>query len=393
MSRYQALDSWRGVAAILVIIYHGAFAGPLSVQGVGRGGYLWVDFFFVLSGFVIAHAYSERIASGRDAAAFLVRRFGRLWPLHAAMLLIFLAAEGLALAVRSHSGDANVFAPSANDNTWATFLANLVLLNAMSLSKGLSWNGPSWSIGAEFWSYVVFCCVVVASRGPARLAAFAAISASAGLLLLLHSPHTPPMNTTYDLGFLRALYGFFIGALVHAAVVFRKNRIPPWLSATAMETAATGAVILFLIFCSETAFSLAAPLAFAPLVFVFASQSGALSSVLQQRIFAKLGMWSYSIYMIHPLVHNVWTRAVNAGMAKAHFSPLRLVEGVGQPLFASNSTLEFLVLQGGEAALLVAVVAIASFTFAYVERPARTFFNNLADQVAVRPSVTAVRAG
>lgn len=390
MSRYQALDSWRGVAAILVVVYHGALAGPLSVQGVGRGGYLWVDFFFVLSGFVITHAYSERIASGRDAAGFLLRRFGRVWPLHATMLLIYLAAEGLAFMARFHTGDATAFA-SVNDNTSTTFLANLLLLNAVGLSKGLSWNGPSWSVGAEFWSYVVFCCVVLASRGAARLATFAAISASAGLLLLLRSPHGAAMDTTYDFGFLRALYGFFIGALVHAAVLFRKSQIPTWRSATALEAGATGAAILFLIFCSENRFSLAAPLVFAPLVFVFASQAGALSGVLQRRIFVRLGMWSYSIYMIQQLVLNVWIQAVTAAMARFHFSPLRSVESVGQPLLASNSTFEFLVLQGGQVALLVAIVAIASFTFASIERPARTVFNSLANQLAVRPNLTALK--
>lgn len=392
-ARYQALDSWRGVAAILVVVYHGAFAGPLSVQGVARGGYLWVDFFFVLSGFVIAHAYGDRIGSGRDAAVFLLRRFGRLWPLHATMLMVFLAAEGFAYAVRVHSGDASVFASSANDNNTASFSANLVLLNAMGLANGLSWNGPSWSIGAEFWAYVAFSGAALLWRGPARLAALAMIAASAGLFLLFCSPHAPKMNTTYDFGFVRALYGFFIGALVQAALDASQERNSTLPGATAMELGATFGVILFLMFCSDSALSVAAPLAFAPLVFVFAQQAGALSTLLGRPIFVRLGMWSYSIYMIHPIINNVWTRAVKSGVAKFHLAPLRPLDGFGQLLFTSDSTLENLLLQSSEVALMIAVVTIASFTYDWIESPARLVFNAIAVRCADRPPMRVLGAG
>ena len=84
--RFVALDSWRGIAALMVAAYH--FEATWHGHGASllANSYLFVDFFFVLSGFVIAHAYGAKINSARDLAAFAVRRFGRLWPLAASVI-------------------------------------------------------------------------------------------------------------------------------------------------------------------------------------------------------------------------------------------------------------------------------------------------------------------
>jgi peptidoglycan/LPS O-acetylase OafA/YrhL len=87
--RFEVLDSWRGICALLVTLFHFPAAGWLATNGFIRGSYLFVDFFFVLSGFVIAHAYGERLGDGTSFRKFMVTRFGRLFPLHAFMLLAF----------------------------------------------------------------------------------------------------------------------------------------------------------------------------------------------------------------------------------------------------------------------------------------------------------------
>ena len=91
--RFTVLDSWRGISALLVAAFHlpvlsHQFAIPLL-----RNAFLFVDFFFVLSGFVITHAYDSKLATGRQGVSFMVRRFGRVWPLHMAVLLAFVAVE------------------------------------------------------------------------------------------------------------------------------------------------------------------------------------------------------------------------------------------------------------------------------------------------------------
>jgi peptidoglycan/LPS O-acetylase OafA/YrhL len=85
--RFETLDSWRGICALLVAVFHMPLAGALAGNQFIRGSYLFVDFFFVLSGFVIAHAYGAKLTRGEGLAKFMVTRFGRLFPLHAFMLL------------------------------------------------------------------------------------------------------------------------------------------------------------------------------------------------------------------------------------------------------------------------------------------------------------------
>ena len=87
--RFQALDSWRGVCALLVAATHFHIDSHVYTNAFLRHAGLFVDFFFVLSGFVITHAYGRKLASPDNVREFVIRRFGRLWPLHAVMLLLF----------------------------------------------------------------------------------------------------------------------------------------------------------------------------------------------------------------------------------------------------------------------------------------------------------------
>src|ERR1700755_49340 len=87
--QFQTLDGLRGVAAIAVMTRHlPQFLGAVSYHG--RAGvllgptpksYLAVDFFFVLSGFVLAHAYQARLQAGMGPGRFLLMRVIRRWPL------------------------------------------------------------------------------------------------------------------------------------------------------------------------------------------------------------------------------------------------------------------------------------------------------------------------
>src|SRR5258706_11891723 len=97
--RFRALDSWRGVCALLVAAHHLEVRGFFYWQPLVRNAWLFVDFFFVLSGFVIAHAYGEKLSNGADIKAFVMRRFGRLWPLHVAVLLALVVIELSRLAI------------------------------------------------------------------------------------------------------------------------------------------------------------------------------------------------------------------------------------------------------------------------------------------------------
>src|SRR6202142_2994764 len=90
---FVPLESLRGVAALIVVVYHAVWLNPVTNSRFFLNGALMVDFFFVLSGFVIFHSYGSRLSSLRDFGRFLWLRLGRLYPLHFAFLLVFLAIE------------------------------------------------------------------------------------------------------------------------------------------------------------------------------------------------------------------------------------------------------------------------------------------------------------
>ncbi len=78
---------WRGICALAVAIFHYSFVMKTEIiqNAILSNSYLFVDFFFVLSGFVVCHAYRSRLDSPRKVGGFVLRRFGRLWPLHAVL--------------------------------------------------------------------------------------------------------------------------------------------------------------------------------------------------------------------------------------------------------------------------------------------------------------------
>src|SRR6202034_1376719 len=136
------------------------FCGYLYPVPLVRNAYLFVDLFFVLSGFVISHAYADRLGNGKSVGIFLIRRFGRIWPLHAAILAVFVGIELLKL-VGLHNGLVLHHALFAHGHTIGAIVADLGLLQSFGLYDHLTWNGPSWSISAEFWTYVAFASVSV----------------------------------------------------------------------------------------------------------------------------------------------------------------------------------------------------------------------------------------
>jgi len=98
--RFVALDSWRGLAALGVAAYHVEGGGPLfDNPAVDRFG-LWVEFFFVLSGFVLSAAYGERLANGFPVGRYMLLRLGRIYPLHLAMVGAYVLLEVAFLLLR-----------------------------------------------------------------------------------------------------------------------------------------------------------------------------------------------------------------------------------------------------------------------------------------------------
>ena len=372
--RFEALDSWRGVCALLVALFHLPLAGPIGENAFVRGSFLFVDFFFVLSGFVIAHSCTEKVRTGHGLAQFMVTRFGRLFPLHAFMLAAFVGFELVRMAIPSLAGGQ---APFTGAFSLDTLPADLALLHGLGIHDQLSWNAPSWSISTELFAYIFFG-IAVLLLGKRSLVLFSLAVIAGPLILFTHSPDF--MDATYDLGFVRCLFGFSAGVLTQALLPGKIDSGPKTREAlwtwTFAELTIIGAVILFISTAAANAGGLLAPLLFALAVALFAHEGGYISRLMKTRPLLLLGTISYSIYLTHIFVQS---RMMNA----ARILENRFVEGIlkdsGEGVFYSSAV-------AIPAIMLMAALTIAAsyVTYRLIEAPGRDFFKRLAARIPQR---------
>ncbi|MFC5343184.1 acyltransferase family protein [Brevundimonas staleyi] len=292
--RFEALDSLRGVCAVLVVMFHMPVASHWRDWGLVQHGYLFVDYFFVLSGFVIAHAYAGRLKTAKDGGRFMVRRLGRVWPLHVLMLGCFI---GLELARLWFHID--MATPFTRDRSVEAIWANLFLVQSWHILPYLTWNGPAWTLSAEVACYLIFAGLVLVA--PKRFRWIGAVLAVIGAVLVLMYARRW-MNTTYDYAVPRAVYGFFLGCLLQGfwlALPRLKGR-----ASTALEVAAVVVTCVFIGWATGP-ITVAITLFFVVVVWVFAGEDGALSKLLDHPALVTMGRWSFAIYMVHMFVLTV----------------------------------------------------------------------------------------
>lgn len=366
--RFVALDAWRGVAALLVALYRLEADGWLHGLPFIQNAWLFVDFFFVLSGFVIAYAYFGRLGTSRETFVFIVRRVGRVWPLHIVLLGIFVVLElarGLAGFVKSMP--TSVF---VDQRAPITILWDFLLVQALGFTGLTLWNTPAWSISTEFWTYVVFALLCFGGR---RFVVFAAATLILGGLAVVGAFSPKGMDTTFDFGFARCLAGFFCGVLAYF-VWQTWLRTIPLKCATMLEIGAIAVAVLFVSWAGRTQASLAAPFVFAGLILVFAFQSGQVSAALSGKTGHLLGDLSYSIYMTALLVSLPFNRAPVLAANRVGVEITREHVGAGNPHMNYDFG-HFLLNDLYTLVYLVAVIAVSWMTFRFIEKPGRVWFN------------------
>jgi peptidoglycan/LPS O-acetylase OafA/YrhL len=371
-----ALDSWRGVAACLVALFHLDAYSHLHDVPFLRNSWLFVDFFFVLSGFVIAANYQQRLLDGFGMGRFLFLRLGRLYPLHFAMLALFVAVELLKVLRRAVVPAAvwslNPVAPfSTPPEAPGTILAHLLLLQSLHLFDFLSWNVPSWSISTEFYTYVVFAACLAVLRRRAWIALVLALTAGPALIAILSERN---LATVYDWGMIRCVYGFAAGVTAWNVYSKRNAWVERRLSGSVAELCVLALVVAFVSLAGTTVLSLAAPYLFALAVLVFAQERGAASSVLRLPPLVFLGTLSYSIYMTHAFIERSWRDVALAVERHWHVGVFthRNIDGQDTLFFGVQSW------QGDIAYVgyLAMVIAMSYFTYRWIEKPGREWVRN-----------------
>jgi hypothetical protein len=369
--RFEALDSWRGVCACAVVLFH--LNAATHFHHWLNNGYVAVDFFFVLSGFVIASAYQARIASWIDVARFTVRRLGRLYPLHLLVLVAYVLLE-------LNRGVHHPAQFLTGERTLPALAADLLLVQGFS-GYNLSWNMTAWSISVELWVNLAFALLALA---VGRRMPWAAAAIAVGLALVVGWPDLrlgpiPEAESGILMTALACVMEFFLGMVafnIYRLADARGLRPPAWLEWPAL--AATLGVFAFAGSVSTLAFAAV----FFTVVLVFAFEAGPVSRALKHPAPLALGTASYSIY----LTHSLYTLAAYHLVGWAGRS-------LGRTWVTWTDERDLLVLGGPwamdlvAAGCLAAVIASSILTYRYIEDPARIAFNRLSNRIrSARPS-------
>lgn len=332
-THFSALDSLRGIAAVIVVLHHIEWGSLISTNPLITNGYLMVDFFFVLSGFVIALNYSGRLRDG-GLGRFIWLRFWRLYPLHLLMLFVFVGIEVAKWFAQTRLGIA-AGEPAFSQSNGQAFALQLFLLQGFTQPTGLTFNGAAWSISVEFYAYLLFAVIAVFFRGTVAIAATLSLI---GIGLVL----------TTDLDFAgKCLYGFFLGCILFRLMPRYELR---GLFAELFPAAALTALAGLIASASyEVAAVFAPPLSALVIAAIVSCPNSLVTRALRVGPLLLLGSISYSVYMVHGAV--LWLFNQGLFLYPASISPM------------SGTIL---------AAVAVTVtLALASGTYRWVEEPWR----------------------
>ena len=277
--QFTALDALRGVAAIAVAMFHFFPDWP---------GYLAVDFFFVLSGFILSHGYLY----GRRQVGwteFLVHRLARLYPLHLYALLVYVALVCLLAGAW----------PTYPDGALFTFMQHLTMFNNVGLNPhGLTYNEPSWSISAEFVVNMLFIACVTTRTGNAVLAlvALSGLGLIGGLTGHL-DVHYQNYFTVVNAGLVRCLSSFFLGVLTYRFYLRGQDAQGSWRVWSMVEAVVLAVPVALVLGRSgkTSALDFAMPFVFMGVIFVFALERGWMAGRISR--LAYFGKISYSLYL------------------------------------------------------------------------------------------------
>lgn len=333
-NRVEQLDGLRGIFAVLVIAHHhNAFKESIFYNNFFViNASLFVDFFFVLSGFVIALNYVDRIQTTGDFLTFLKKRFIRLYPLLFYTEVVFVIANLLG----EKSAFKNVGGMGLGYYLY-TSLDALTFMGSSTVFGGwISNNYPSWSISAEMISYVVFGLVVLALP-RLKYPAFALI----GLLSAVFIHSRGEYLLAYDYGYVRGLLCFSLGIFTHR--LLREKRYQ--LSAFEIPFLLFLILAMYLVHLWDlNLWKLAFPFIFSIGIVIFASSSGVVTQMLSSKPFQYLGKISYSIYLNHAIVlifvNIVLFRLLKSPENEGMFA-VSLLSSIALTIFYSHFTYEF----------------------------------------------------
>ena len=353
----RALTGLRGIAAIYVVLFHanGFYRFPAFILPFIRHGYLAVDLFFILSGFVMAMTYASLFENGfciHKFKHFLLLRLARIYPLFALMTVI------TALLIATVLSQTYDFADLPR-----ALLFNFTLTHVWGFSNSIV--PPSWSISTEWLAYLLFPAGAwVALRVSRRWSLLGLAVSFVVLAIIAFGPswfaQTALMRrhgdldivSSYALGTsLRCLASFYIGL-----VAFRFRALIPARAAFVLLALAVGLLCL-----RHTDLALVG--VFAVLIMALSHDTGPLARLLGMKWVYWLGVISYALYLIHDLVQKIIFKTLPVwGVAVLHHRGLWVAVSI---------------------TLSIALAALCHYTY---EKPSRRWFRSFINRPAAKPA-------
>ncbi|QMS87630.1 acyltransferase [Nostoc edaphicum CCNP1411] len=367
----KPLTSLRGIAALFVVIHHFSYytlpktgSTLLAYSDFFRNGYLWVDFFFILSGFIMTHVYvgdfSLKVNSS-NYRSYLLSRFARIYPLHIFILSLFVGLEIIKIFLLPTSAFTGKF------NLTALF-ANVFLLQAFDLNCpplfwcDTYWNEPAWSISVEFVIYCIF---------PFLLFFLLRNSPKKDLIIYSFTLFSILLLIAFSRGNLDSIIGIpsiarcglecVLGIITYK--VYHRGNYKKYFNLNLLAIIAITWIILIMNYYWSYWRSLHDWLvlpAFCLLILALSvNNNGVISKFLSSRLMLYLGTISYSIYMIHwflqELLKIFWFYEFHKAFGKG-FTEYEILTSLG--------------------AFLMIVLLTASLTYRFVEVPARNYLKS-----------------
>jgi len=307
----------------------------------------------------MAHVYGEHLACGGKIIDYLWARFARIYPLH----LVCLGLVVIIAFTYPH------FVPNVKDGSWQTFMAwraipsNLLLTHAMNQHVYLSWDIVSWSIGAEWWTYIAtFVLVISLHKGPAW-GGFAGMFVGFGLLTaLVYVLPAHNLDITFNWGFFRCLFEIIIGLSVYR--IYREGGFS-WTRHDGVVLALLAAVAITFHFRLN---DLVVVPVFCLLILGISRNTGKVHHLLRTGPLQYLGNVSYSLYLVHGVVFSAFWFLLPW---------IKTTHGV----FNATERVAY------AATFTVVVLGVSTLTYRFVERPARLWLLSFRRETSQRHHV------
>jgi peptidoglycan/LPS O-acetylase OafA/YrhL len=347
----DTLTAFRGLLAMWVVLHHYNFDFKMHkfdfsfFEPITSKGYYAVGGFFILSGFIVSCAYLNMLSkfNFKNTLKFFVLRLVRIYPIHIVTILFYVFAVyvfKLKILETSFTG--------------MDFVYNILLIHAWGFCKDFSWNGPSWTLSAEWFLYLTFPFVAILFSKLKGLKTNILLIVTIILFeYFIKTQDLSQVNFFYFHGVVRGFFQFLYGVILFNiySIFPKKNILYDYISILTFLS-----LLLVVYFSADQILDIHAyysnqdmliMLLMAGLVFSLSKCNGLILKIFNSKFLQRLGLISYSIYMVHTPIGQVM-----------------------QSLFISNNiknNLFFMPLY------VLLVLVVADVTYRYVEAPTREY--------------------